>query len=65
MQIIHRDIKPSNILFDSKGNAYLSDFGVAQVTLDSGTLTQTYGKGYIVGTPIPTCLLSKNNLGRM
>ena len=29
--IVHRDIKPSNILFDSKGLAYLGDFGVAQI----------------------------------
>ncbi len=28
--VIHRDIKPGNILLDEDGNAYLSDFNIAQ-----------------------------------
>ncbi len=29
--VVHRDIKPENILLDEDNNAYLSDFGIAQM----------------------------------
>ena len=29
--IVHRDLKPENILLDEQGNAYLADFGIAEI----------------------------------
>lgn len=44
--IIHRDVKPSNILFDSGGEVFLSDFGIAQ----SKPFQDEDGE-WLVGTP--------------
>ena len=46
--ILHRDLKPGNILFDSEGEPYVADFGLAKLVENDSRLTQT---GAFLGTP--------------
>ena len=48
--MIHRDVKPSNILISAKGNAMLTDFGVAKIIDEESTMDLT-GTSATVGTP--------------
>jgi len=47
--VLHRDIKPGNLLFDHRGEIYVSDFGVAKLEHQrGGKATQA---NQIIGTP--------------
>ncbi|MFN8531115.1 MAG: protein kinase [Anaerolineae bacterium] len=49
--IIHRDIKPSNILIDREGNAFVSDLGLARLTIHDSEGKQITETGMLMGTP--------------
>jgi len=49
-KIIHRDLKPGNILFDSRGNARISDMGFAKL-IHSDSSASLSASGGMVGTP--------------
>ncbi len=47
--VIHRDIKPGNILFDSRGETYLADFGIA-LSQDSSSDFKLTKTGLLAGS---------------
>jgi serine/threonine protein kinase len=48
--VVHRDIKPGNILFDTHGEAFLTDFGIVKL-YEGEPGAQTLTGSVVLGTP--------------
>jgi serine/threonine protein kinase len=46
--VLHRDIKPSNIMLDRQSTPYLTDFGLARLSVSGAS---TLSKDQMIGTP--------------
>ncbi len=49
--VIHRDLKPANIMLDGRGNARVTDFGVAALLEHIATPSDSQQTAVIIGTP--------------
>ena len=49
--VVHRDLKPGNILFDARGRAAVTDFGLAKALRGEGDSVSLTMSGGLIGTP--------------